>query len=334
MNDILIDESGPGAAEPQGGTYTGSMVSVIIPTKYRPEDIEATVQTLLRQTAMPGQIVVVDQSTDQECRTRLEKLLEDLPAEQRARTVLCHIYDPTIVGAAAARNRGMAAAAGSIWLFLDDDVELEAPFIEKLLEVYERYPAAVGVSGVFTNYRKPRWILNLWRRIFQRGPFWDERQEIYWNADRLRDAGPVPVKRFTGALMSFRASRVKDLRFDENVRGTSAEDADFCARVPVGKGEALLIAPGARLFHKLSSGGRSKKHWVYTEMERAYYLYVRNWNRGVKNRICMAWLIVGYSLIGLLASLRQGSLDPLRGVGEGIQVGKEEAMVSYRPGGR
>jgi GT2 family glycosyltransferase len=327
MDDMLMEQSGVGVVEPQRETFTGRMISVIIPTKYRPDDIEATVQSVLRQTIRPGQIVVIDQSATQEIRLRLEKLFDALPEKARAETALCHIYDPAIVGAAAARNRGMDAATGSILLFLDDDVNLEELFIEKLLEAYQRNPATAGVSGVFTNYRRPGRLLSIWRVIFQRGPFWDERQEIYWNADRLRDAAPIPVKRFTGALMSFRASKVKHLRFDENVRGTSAEDADFCARISIGKGEDLLVTPGARLFHKLSSGGRSRKHWVYTEMERAYYLYLRNWDSGFYNRLCMWWLVVGYSLIGMFASLRQGSLEPLRSIGDGMQVGKEEAMA-------
>ncbi len=333
VNDIVIEASGVSSKNSFREGNVGRDVSVIIPTKYRPDDIEATVKTLLGQTVAPRQVIVVDQSANDDIQRRIAGLLGDNSATGRSEIVLSHIYDPDIPGAAAARNRGMDLAVGSILLFLDDDVLLEEHFLEKLVEAYERYPSAVGVSGVFTNYKRPNSILNAWRRIFQRGPFLDERQEIYWNADRLREADPIVVRKFTGALMSFRTSRVRDIRFDENVRGTSAEDADFCARVPVGKGEALLIAPGARLLHKLSSGGRSRKHWVYTEMERAYYLYVRNWRHGVKNRLCLAWLVVGYALIGLLASVRQRSLEPLRSIVEGIQLGNEEALgVAGRQG--
>ncbi|HVX56289.1 MAG TPA: glycosyltransferase family A protein, partial [Candidatus Saccharimonadales bacterium] len=146
MDDMLMERSGVAVVEPQRETFTGRMISVIIPTKYRPDDIEATVQSVLRQTILPGQIVVIDQSSTQEIRLRLEKLFDGLPENAQAETELCHIYDPSIVGAAAARNRGMDAATGSILLFLDDDVNLEELFIERLLETYQRNPATAGVS--------------------------------------------------------------------------------------------------------------------------------------------------------------------------------------------
>jgi GT2 family glycosyltransferase len=289
-----------------------------------------TIASLLHQTVVPAQIVVVDQSENDEVRRRLEKLFAQAPASVREKTTLCHIYDPAIPGAAAARNRGMDAANGEILLFLDDDVSLEKTFLEEILAAYERNPSAVGVSGVFTNYKAPSWMFRCWTRMFHHGPFWDERQSVYWNADRLRRSKPIHTTKFTGALMSFRAQTVRGLRFDENVRATSAEDVDFCARIPRKKGDVLLMAPRARLLHKLSSPGRSRKHWLYTETERAYYLYTRNWKHGLKNRLCLGWLTFGYCLAATCSSLRRGSLEPWRAVIRGIQLGKEEALAGSR----
>src|SRR5206468_2967373 len=118
-------------------------------------------------------------------------------------------------------------------------------------------------------------------------------QPIYWDADRLRDSKPIPVRKFTGALMSFRAEVIRALRFDDKVVGTSAEDADLCARLA--PGSPLLVTPAARLFHKRSSPGRSRHHWIRVATEQATYLYRRNWASALVNRVRFAWLTLGYS---------------------------------------
>lgn len=63
------------------------------------------------------------------------------------------------------------------WLCLEDDVRLERDFLQRLLYAHVEHPQAVGVSGIITNYRRPRWF------IFLRGPFHEERQAAYWRAD-------------------------------------------------------------------------------------------------------------------------------------------------------
>ena len=124
-------------------------------------------------------------------------------------------------------DRAMDIAEGDIWLFLDDDVILEADFLKELIAVYSSYPEVTGVSGVVTNYHPPPWQYRLWDLIFARGPFHDERQSIYWKADTLRGASPIAVSKFGAGLMSFRAQAVKGVRFDGNLRGSGWRGCGF-----------------------------------------------------------------------------------------------------------
>jgi len=296
--------------------------SIIIPTKYRPEVVERTMGTVFRQSLPPWQVIVVDQSSTEETRARVERQFTAAGAQQWTR--LSYLYDPAIRGAAAARNRGMDLAEGDTWLFLDDDVLLETDFLKRLLDAYRLYPHATGVSGVFTNYRPPSRVHRVWSWIFLRGPFHDERQPIYWRADLLRNSAPRRVTKFTGALMSFRAEAVRKLRFDENIRKTGAEDVDFCARL--GRDAVLLIAPAARLFHERAPAGRSASHWVQNDLEMAYYLYKRNWNTSFRDKLCFAWLTVGYAVATTLACVRRKSFAPWRGIVEGIRLGGVQAV--------
>jgi len=296
-------------------------VSVIIPTKNRPGDLDLTVQTLLQQSVLPEELLIVDQSTDDESSQRVHRLMDRYaPGSMQ----LKYVHDSRLSGGAAARNRAMAMATSEVWLFLDDDVCLEPNFVEELLAAYHSYPQAVGVSGIVTNYPRPAVAFQLWNRIFVCGPFRDDRQPVYWNAEQLRSSPPVRVSRLGAGLMSFRADAVRDIRFDENLSGVSdGEDVDFCSRIG---GRLLIIVPQARLVHKLSPAGRSRQHWLNRHARSNHFLYRKNWSSKAINRASFAWLNAGYFLVAGFASLRAASLTPWRDLMDGIRQGHRAGL--------
>jgi len=301
-------------------------VTVMIPTKDRPTYLERAMGLVLGQSVLPGQIVIVDQSATDESRCLVEALFAGASPTVRQTTRLCYIHEPTIPGAAVARNRAMAEATGAVWLFLDDDMEPEPDFIEQLLAVYACWPSMGGVSGIITNYSAPSWAFRSWSRIFLRGSFHDERQPIYWNADRLRDHDPIPVTKFGSGLMSFRADVVRHIRFDESLRGLPpGEDIDFCLRV--GPRTRLVIAPRARIAHRPSPTGRSREYWMKEYAQGKLYVYHRNWRWGLRNRLCCVWFEVGCALVAAFASLHRRSLKPWRAFVKGVR----EAAILTAP---
>lgn len=298
--------------------------SVIIPTKNRPDDLERTVSTLLGQSSLPQELIIIDQSADEESHRGVERQFRQAPPGVREGLQLRYRIDASITGGAEARNRAMDIASGEVWVFLDDDVILEPDFLEELLRAYDGVPELTGVSGVITNYSPPKLWVQLWNIVFRRGPFHDERQPIYWSAERLRHAPPIPVSRFGGGLMSFRASAVKHLRFDENLRGVSeGEDVDFCCRLPAGS--RLVICPRARLAHMMSPQGRANDHWLNRMVLGTHFLYRKNWRRGVINRLWFLWLNLGCGLLATAASARRGSLEPWRDLLAGMAEARNRA---------
>ena len=296
-------------------------VSAIIPTKNRANDLLAVVRSLFQQTHLPKQVVIIDQSESEESRVQVEKAFSEGTPPIREKVQFCYVLDSTISGLTAARNRAMEVAEGDVWLFLDDDVILEPDFIDELLQVYVRKPKAVGVSGVVTNYSLPPRAFRLWSWLFARGPFRDERQRVYWEAEHLRNSEPIRVSHLGGGLMSFRAEAIRGLRFDDNLRGVSdGEDVDFCARL--GRNAILMITPRARLLHRQSPAGREQGHQLRREARAKHYLYYRNWHYGFRNRLCFFWLNVGYGLAAMVASLRRGSLEPWNALVAGASEGK------------
>ena len=281
-------------------------VSVIIPTKNRRAALEETIRTLLAQTRMADELIIVDQS-------RTESLL------QTSSLSLKYIYNPEITGASHARNEGMKQATGDFWLFLDDDVVLERDFIEKLLAAYA--PGVTGVSGIITNYSAPPIMQRTWTAIFLLGPFHDRRQAIYYDAERLAGGAPIKVPGLGAGLMSFRADEIRGLWFDENLRGACfAEDIDFCARLP--RNSVLLITPQARLVHKRSPEGRNSVHWLDLHAQGANYMRQRHWRLGIWNNLCFAWLNVGYALAATLSSVRRMSPEPWNAWRQGARRGR------------
>jgi GT2 family glycosyltransferase len=297
-------------------------VTLIIPTKGRPADLELAVQSVLRQSIRAHQLIIVDQSANHESRCLVEQQWARARADLGGAMKLSYFHDPAISGLAMARNRAIEAAEGQVLLFLDDDVYLEADFLEQVMAVYARDPRVAGVSGIITNYSPGPLVFRCWNAIFVWGPFYDERQPIYWRADHLRDSQPIPVRRFGGGLMSFRAKYIDGLRFDEKLHGVcDGEDVDFCARLQ-NTNAPLVIAPRARLIHKQSPLGRLPDHWTRRDSRAARYLFNKHWNRGFKNRLCFFWLVVGYAGAASMASLRRRSMEPWRSLITGLREGK------------
>lgn len=108
-------------------------VSVIIPTYNRAKLVQAAVESVLKQTRVPDEIVVVDDgSTD-----------GTVEALRRFGAPVV-VVSQTNQGRSAARNRGLREAHGDLILFLDSDDLLAPECVEHYLQVLEQHPE-VGV---------------------------------------------------------------------------------------------------------------------------------------------------------------------------------------------
>lgn len=305
----------------------GISITAVIPTKNRPHDLTEAVRSLLWQDQPFTELMIIDQSPSAESRDCVMQLCAATPVISSGVTRLKYLWDPSIAGLTLARNLSLELITSEIVLFLDDDVSLEPDFNRRLLEAYARHPEADGISGIITNYERPRLPVRFWRVTFVRGPFRDERQSIYSNADRLRTAEPLRVRQLGGGLMSFRASAIKGTRFDYNLRGVAdGEDVEFCRRL--GPEKILLIAPQARLTHNASPLERVSSHWLRRHARSCYYLYLRLWNSGFQNRIFFYWLMAGYCLAAVGSTFRRASCQAWRDLALGLKEGR--AGVSGR----
>jgi GT2 family glycosyltransferase len=296
-------------------------ISAIIPTKNRPDDLRLTVRTLLEQILLPSQVIIVDQSEDEKSKQATEE--EFARAKQAAKAVpeLRYVHDSNIRGVSAARNRGIAEAQGTIWLFLDDDVLMERDFTRELLQVYSSHGDVDGVSGIITNYLPLPLLYRIWLSIFARGPFQEKRLPLYWKASELPSDKLYTVIGFTGALMSFRAEAARNATFDIRVR--DGEDVDYC--LSMGKGRKFVVAPRVQLKHMRSPTGRVTESWVGKFAASQSFLYHKHWRDSLKSRICYGWLILGLLVAAGISAIRRFSLAPIQDGLNGLKMGQRTA---------
>ena len=90
-------------------------ISVVITTKDRPQDLRNALISLSEQTTLPGEVVIVDDGSNQKVS------LESLEVLRRIGIPVYLIRNESSVGAAKARNLGVSIAKKEFIAFLDDD---------------------------------------------------------------------------------------------------------------------------------------------------------------------------------------------------------------------
>lgn len=287
-------------------------LTIIIPTKNRYDALSEALKSIARQTVKPQEIIIVDQTPNNDgAREAAAKLLPD-------GVRLNYIWDPKISGLTTARNVAIENVAGDLFLFLDDDVTLYPDFIERLIAAYKEHPEATGISGIPDNYTPPGKFFYYWTRVFTRGPFWNDRFPVYWNAARLSE--PVRVSQMSGGMMSFKKSLVSNTRFDPNLRGVSdGEDVDFCVRL---KG-IYFIDPRCKLTHHFNASGREKDHWTRRHARAYTYLFFRNWR---SHKLVYSWLWVGWLIAAGLGCASRRSVAPFHSLFTGHREGKSAGL--------
>ena len=117
-------------------------ITVIIPTYNRAATLERAVDSVLRQTIGPVQILIVDDASTDES----PLLLDKLEARYANLTVLRQEKN---AGACAARNRGIAYAATPYIAFLDSDDAWLPEKLERQAAFLERENADIVVCSVW-----------------------------------------------------------------------------------------------------------------------------------------------------------------------------------------
>src|SRR5690606_29453304 len=112
--------------------------------------LERAVATVLDQTLTDIELLIIDDGSTDETPTLLANL-----AEREPRLRVVRRGEGTTLGAARARNEGIAAARGRFVAFLDDDTEWSADKLERQVTELDRLGAEFGVAYTPMELRHP-----------------------------------------------------------------------------------------------------------------------------------------------------------------------------------
>ncbi len=122
------------------------LVSVVLPTRDRPERVVGALDSILAQSYENLQVIVVDDGSAEPVADLVAPWLhaarrigrQAAPSEARRLVELVRL--PLPVGAAGARNAGLARARGDLVAFLDDDDRWERTKVAQQVAFFERHP--------------------------------------------------------------------------------------------------------------------------------------------------------------------------------------------------
>ncbi|MBO4698468.1 glycosyltransferase family 2 protein [bacterium] len=285
--------------------------TVIIPTLNRPETLRETLESYFSGSVIPEQIIIVDQTTDENQRDNIRKILDNFSAT----TKIDYLFQAE-PSSTKARNLGIKNAENEIIIFSDDDVTVQKDTLKNIAEIMED-PSVAMISGINSRDEisrskigfifgkksyKNRYIGHVTKSMFGRFP------------DKVVE-GNVDTQWAMGFFFVVRKSLLEKsgILFDEKLTTYAyAEDLDFsytyykCAS---SEGFKCILSYKVIVEHRQSTEHRipPKKYTMMYVINREYLSYKHN--KSVLSRVSTRWCNFGDFLIRLVR--RQKPFDLL-----------------------
>lgn len=300
-------------AKMSNSTFT---VSVVIPTRNRKESLLRTISSLAKQIYVSSEIIVVDSSDKPVNEIELKKVYPE--GNFKILSAL-----PSVC---AQRNIGIRASLANFVLLLDDDIEIEENYLQKIEDFIDVHPEAKALSGLVLeknaehkwNYTFPKstFLSLLWCRIFQLG-IWAEtsvstndswllrRIKNYFNkrGNTVSKAGwPVLTNFnepfFRSQIYGLGASVIQknwllNHLYDEKLDTNGIGD-NYGVAMHLTLEEGVFILTDIHAFHHKEQSNRPKNHNAYYSRVKALHYFISK-NKKV-TKATSAWLV--WSLMG------------------------------------
>ena len=104
-------------------------ISIVIPTMNRFDSLKRTICNITKGTLLPKEIIIVDQSQEDEIVNRTIEFLE----KQKVKCIYLHQDQPSLT---TARNNGMKYVTGDIVIQMDDDVDIHIDTLSTINSIF------------------------------------------------------------------------------------------------------------------------------------------------------------------------------------------------------
>jgi GT2 family glycosyltransferase len=285
-------------------------VSLVICTYNRPDDLNVALDSILRQTRLPDEMVIVDDG--------------QLPAPPRkeefeAKGVAYLYLRKEIPGGNESRNLAAKKSTGEIIAYLDDDVKLDENYLERLIEPLENDPGQeiIATCGWISNLptiRGLRWLPYLYNLLWlnsglREGKVLASAFCTGFNETPFPPKAPIDVDFLTGcpAVRREAFSQVSfSVGLDKIARG---QDREFSIRLHKESGKRFVLVPSATFDHYETPVARdSAGRIAYRTILGLYRIYTIQ-----RPKHFWTPLLFGYALVGYIAY--RTLTDPLKRAG-------------------
>jgi len=186
-------------------------VTVLVPTFRRPGDLTRCLAALQRQSRAPDEVVVVARPDD----AATHACLRDAVASGALPLSIALVEQP---GQVAALNRGLDAASGDVVAITDDDAAPHPDWVERIAAAFASDARLGALGGRDWVHEKGR-VLDGERPLVGKVT---PSGKIIGN-HHLGVGGAREVDLLKGANMSYRRAAIRQIRFDERLRGAGAQ---------------------------------------------------------------------------------------------------------------
>lgn len=276
--------------------------TLIIPTLNRPETLQETLESYFAGSLIPDQIIIVDQTQDENLRANIIKTLDNFSAT----TKINYLFQAE-PSSTKARNLGIKNAENEIIIFSDDDVTVQKDTLKNVTEIMEN-PSIAMIAGI--NSRddisrskigflfgqksyKNRYIGHVTKSMFGRFP------------DKIV-TGNVNTQWAMGFFFVVRKSLLEKngILFDEKLTTYAyAEDLDFSHtyyKYAKSQDFKCILSDKVVVEHRHSNEHRipPKKYTMMYVINREYLSYKHN--KSMLSRVSTRWCNFGDFLIRLV----------------------------------
>jgi glycosyltransferase involved in cell wall biosynthesis len=296
------------------------MLTAVIPTLNRPADLVKAVASVCNQIKCPGELIIVDQSSDNVSKIAVKNMLK-----KNKKINLIYIHDSKILGLVDAKRISIQHSTGDIICFLEDDVILEPDYLQQIEIGFLKNPHMIGCSGFITNQPNASFFYKIIFNIFHRGIFNDQRINLEFNYNGSHNK-LIPSNMLSGGVSAWRLEVFRKIPFDVKNDFHMFEDIDFSTRVARHFGNRLFINPNAKLAHYFSPINRDKCGVRQRRKLRECVLFFRKRKNWEWATLSFFWLLLGMFFEAIFQSFSSKSAAPIRGFFLGLFDGVKRRL--------
>jgi len=268
-------------------------ISVIFPTYQRVNDLRVALDSLLEQTLLPYEVIVVDQSDDDETK---KLCFETKYKELNINYIYSDCKSPPKAKQIWMEN---ISNDSEIMIFFDDDVKLDSRYLEEVSSFMSDNTTALWGWWLILNLpHKKSFIEDLWYKLFRTPKISHEfctTDAQYKDSEKTQN-----VLSIIWCNMFFRSNLSKKYSFvDWMRRYWHADDTFFTYQISKDNPNSLYYIPSAKLYHFESPAWRILKTQKFNQV--LYHRYIF-WKKYSFSMLTYYWWSFGFLIWTLLKS--------------------------------